>query len=571
MSVQMSTKDFKAILTETMTDICSREGFNFNKSADRGYAFQYFTADLIFGAEDGFDGEPNDVMLFSRDLGSDLVFEDSANRLLLICQCKYTTPQGTVRESDVSAFFNRHEMYQNRQWVRKHGSAEAQNLLLDYADRLANGWTIDYRFITTAKATEKLRAIAETESARYEAAGEAVSCTMVGFSELKAYYVRSLSLDQTIPDRVEMNLPRDRYIEKQSPYPTVIALLKGNELRNIYNQHKQSLYAYNTRGYLGARGVNESISRTAEEEPENFLYFNNGVSAICTSYELVGNRLSAENFQIINGAQTVTSLSRVEPSSDVEVLFRLTRTLDVKTEKGINEKIIRFNNSQNAIKLSDFRSNDPIQVFLERNLITKRAQGPLPKLSYVRKRGSARRGRDTGVSVRLEELAKIRYAFLHEPTLLSSNPRSLWTSHDEGGAYEKAFGVDGALSDAWPSDVVDEAFLVIAMYQTVVEDFRSRGRENPNLKYLYRLRFHARSLAAEAVRQEIARADYGSIARSNAQFDKAFGEVWGPVRQSLSYAHAPVDDGEVTMYALVRSGDRWKRMLEFFVEQLELR
>ena len=126
----------------------------------------------------------------------------------------------------------------------------------------------------------------------------------------------------------------------------------------------------------------------------------------------LGNRLIAENFQIINGAQTVTSLSRVEPSSDVEVLFRLTKTLDVKTEKGINEKIIRFNNSQNAIKLSDFRSNDLIQVFLERNLISKRTQGPLPKLSYVRKRGSARRGRDTGASVRLEELAKIRYAFL---------------------------------------------------------------------------------------------------------------------------------------------------------------
>ena len=109
------------------------------------------------------------------------------------------------------------------------------------------------------------------------------------------------------------------------------------------------------------------------------------------------------------------------------------------------------------------------------------------------------------------------------------------------------------------------------MYQTLVEDFRSRGRENPNFKYLYRLRFHALSLAAAAVRREIARADYGSIARSKPQFDKAFGEVWGPARQSLSYAHASVDEGKVTMYALVRSGDRWKRMLKFFVEQLELR
>lgn len=44
--------------------------------------------------------------------------------------------------------------------------------------------------------------------------------------------------------------------------------------------------------------------------------------------------LVAKNFQIINGAQTVGALAAAEPNPDVEVLFRLSKTANVKTERG---------------------------------------------------------------------------------------------------------------------------------------------------------------------------------------------------------------------------------------------
>lgn len=571
LNMSISTKEFKTIIAEEMREVAEREGLSLSKNADRGYAFENWTADLIFAAEDAYEGDPADAIQGSHDLGLDLLFEDSANKLLVICQCKYTTPQKPVSETDVTSFFNRHERYMDRRWVTKHGSEAVQELLLGYPDRVADGWNIVYRFITTGKATDKLHEIAEGETERYDAEDVSVRCEVLGFGELKNLYIRSLSLDETIPERVELNLPRDRFFEHLDPYPTLIAAISGNELRNLYNQYKQSLYAYNIRGYLGARGVNKAIGETAETEPEHFLYFNNGVSAICTDYQVLGdNRVVAKDFQIINGAQTVTSLARVEPSS-AKVLFRLTKTLDVKTEKGINEKIIRFNNSQNSIKLSDFRANDPIQVFLERNLNTKRAHGPLPKFSYVRKRGTARKGRGTGSSIRLEELAKIRYSFLYEPTLISSQPRALWTLRDDGGVYEKSFGVEGTLQEAWSSSVLDETYLALAAYFTIVDDFRSRGKADPTYRYLFRLRFHALALIGEFAKREIAPELYGDLSTKTNTFNASFSDIWAPVRQMMSIAHSPVAQGHVTMYSLVRSSERWESMRDLFAEQLELR
>ena len=107
-----------------------------------------------------------------------------------------------------------------------------------------------------------------------------------------------------------------------------------------------------------------------KDRPTEFFYFNNGISAICTEYELEENVLTAYDFQIINGAQTVGSLARSDQNSDIEVLFRLTKAEDVKTEKGINRDIIRYNNSQNIIKASDFRANDDIHIWLSQKSLT---------------------------------------------------------------------------------------------------------------------------------------------------------------------------------------------------------
>ena len=64
--------------------------------------------------------------------------------------------------------------------------------------------------------------------------------------------------------------------------------------------------------------------------------------------------------------------------------MRITETQSVGTEKGINEKIIRYNNTQNKITLSDFRSNDKIQLELLGKFKTINYK-ILGKINYIRK------------------------------------------------------------------------------------------------------------------------------------------------------------------------------------------
>src|SRR5262249_25920301 len=262
---------------------------------------------------------------------------------------------------------------------------------------------------------------------------------------------------------------RNSWVLKSEPHEALLTIVRGNTLAALYKKERERIFAHNIRFYLGRNQLNKDIIETAIKRPNEFYYFNNGVAAICTSFEIDDktNEFVAENFQIINGAQTVGALSSVpQLTQDVEVLLRVTKAGSVKTEKGFNADVIRYNNTQNIVKLSDFRSNDPIQLWLERHFSEHRPRGAQEKgIVYMRKR-SFKRARLADV-LRLEDMARIRYTWLKEPTRAMEDPKSLWAYVADGGAYETAFGVDDELVDFWPEDAFQEALLAVISYREI--------------------------------------------------------------------------------------------------------
>ena len=65
---------------------------------------------------------------------------------------------------------------------------------------------------------------------------------------------------------------------KKEPNLTVIASVRANQIENIYKTYQDGLFAYNIRTYLGEKGINKDIIKTAEEEPKNFFYYINMIS-----------------------------------------------------------------------------------------------------------------------------------------------------------------------------------------------------------------------------------------------------------------------------------------------------
>jgi AIPR protein len=336
-------------------------------------------------------------------------------------------------------------------------------------------------------------------------------------------------------------------------------VIKGNALVNLYKKEKESLFAHNVRSFLGKR-INKEVVETAVNNPDDFYYFNNGVSAICTEIEQrANNTYRFHHFQVINGAQTIGSLRAagdLDPAC--EVILRITEGASVKTEKGFNADIIRYNNTQNVVRASDFRANDKIQLWLEQAFNQLKARGAIKfPFRYVRKR-SFHRVREAH-PIKLEELAKIRYSYLYEPTRCIADPRSLWTTTEDGGFYEHAFGVSGELEDAWSDGIFDETLFATVVFVEIMDRIKKLIKQDRS-KYFFlqRLRYWALALSAIHVRMKCI--SHYDLLESRSNFEKWFDEFWRDIFRGLVSAHSRAQEDKISNFALTRSETRWDRV-----------
>jgi hypothetical protein len=154
--------------------------------------------------------------------------------------------------------------------------------------------------------------------------------------------------------------------------------MNGRDLGTLYTEHGKKLFARNIRGFLGLTSkVNKDMVQTLKKEPESFWYLNNGVTLVCDQarYESAGGneRLTLWNPQVINGQQTTRVLESLpKQASKARVAVRVIEVSrdaadrDFAVYDDMVARIVKATNSQNEIKASDLRSNDRLQVTLER-------------------------------------------------------------------------------------------------------------------------------------------------------------------------------------------------------------
>ncbi|RSS55315.1 AIPR family protein [Streptomyces sp. WAC01280] len=163
-----------------------------------------------------------------------------------------------------------------------------------------------------------------------------------------------------------------------SDLSVTLAVVPGQRLAELYEEHRTRLLELNVRAYLQARGkVNGGIRRTLREEPELFLAYNNGITATALEAEFDedahGNRVAIRKLtglQIVNGGQTTATLHHVlkrdkEDLARVSVQMKLTLVKESDL-MDIVPRISEYSNTQNKVTLVDFSSNDKFHVTFER-------------------------------------------------------------------------------------------------------------------------------------------------------------------------------------------------------------
>jgi hypothetical protein len=192
----------------------------------------------------------------------------------------------------------------------------------------------------------------------------------------------------------------DGWVESSGEYGRAwIGTVPASELIRLHKQYTNQIFAGNVRLFLGSRkgGINEQIIKTASETPGLFWALNNGVSIITNTAvptKGVSNSLTLKRFSIVNGCQTTSALSQASPSPECKVLVRV-----IAAKDSVKNDVVRFNNSQNAIKIWTVRAVDATQEKLRREIDSV-------GITYAPKQSGSRRKVDKNKIIELDKMAQ---------------------------------------------------------------------------------------------------------------------------------------------------------------------
>ena len=174
-----------------------------------------------------------------------------------------------------------------------------------------------------------------------------------------------------VTDTIETTVPHGYQIEG-ADWTAFQTYVPGQVIFDLFAKHGADLFSANVRDYLGSRestaNINNGIKATATKNPENFWVYNNGITALVNGLSFktlkAGSlRLKLDGISIVNGAQTTGAIGSLPERPDESLLVPI-RFIWTNSRSRV-ENIIRFNNSQNKVSASDFRSSDAIQKRLK--------------------------------------------------------------------------------------------------------------------------------------------------------------------------------------------------------------
>ncbi|MDF1480434.1 AIPR family protein [Leifsonia sp. H3M29-4] len=215
--------------------------------------------------------------------------------------------------------------------------------------------------------------------------------------------------------------------------------IRASDLRALWATHSVQLMSPNIRDYLGmvksTGNINFGIKETAKSQPDNFAIFNNGITVLVNEFEadLAAGVLKVKGLGIVNGGQTTGALGEIPTAEAANVGSAMVMARFVKcNDQAVLEDIVRYNNTQNKVEATDFRSKDAIQERLRLEF------SKIPDADY---RGG-RRGGARDAIVRRRDLvpdssvAQSLAAFHGDPNLAYNETRTIW---DLDGVYANVF------------------------------------------------------------------------------------------------------------------------------------
>lgn len=164
------------------------------------------------------------------------------------------------------------------------------------------------------------------------------------------------------------------------PKKAYYGTIAGNYINDWFQKYGRDLFSKNIRMILPDSEINEEIRKTIESDPENFWYYNNGITLIAksiTKRPINGDKrdfaiFDCEDVSIINGAQTVGTIGKyaldfkdneekLKLLEKVKLQIRLIDSQEDTRTNTFTDLVTKANNRQNKVENRDFISLEPNQ------------------------------------------------------------------------------------------------------------------------------------------------------------------------------------------------------------------
>lgn len=202
----------------------------------------------------------------------------------------------------------------------------------------------------------------------------------------------------------------DEWLHLADPFESYQGRMPAVEVAEWFGEHGARLFTKNIRENLGVTRVNQGLEDTLKNSPENFWYFNNGITVLCDSAEYRAVRkgayspitLTMAGASIINGAQTVASIHSAMQNAPTEVneAFVSVKVITTRsTPDNFGVSVTRAANTQNQVVPQDFAALDKVQWQIREDFRISLGK------QYTIRRGEIEPAPDTGVSLASAALA----------------------------------------------------------------------------------------------------------------------------------------------------------------------
>ncbi|MGR4868777.1 AIPR family protein [Variovorax sp. LARHSF232] len=337
-------------------------------------AIGLFALALRFALDDIHSVAAESVTDGSDDKKCDLIFIDREEGVAVVAQCYFSSKDKRSAPANKASDLNTAVAWLLQRDVKelperlRSAATELRSAIADGDVRRFEAWYV-HNLPESTNVEDELSTVAATAKtvidALHPAARVSISTSEIGRKTLETWYSETLS-PILVNDEVKIGV-ESGFAIKTGGWQAYVTAVPARVLHRLYTKHKTRLFSANVRDYLGSRSsdanINNGIKRTAQSSPEDFWVFNDGVTVLTHHFEesvVKGKKqLLVRGVSIVNGAQTTGALGSLAKSPDPKALVpaRFVQT----SKPDLIYDIIQYNNSQNKVTASDFRSTDRIQ------------------------------------------------------------------------------------------------------------------------------------------------------------------------------------------------------------------